>query len=135
MVCVALNWSVQRWLLSVARKHVRAALTNRLRGSDHWTVQMTCLRGTSSVKPRCLVPLLVCLASHISAVHTPHAMYVIRAVSRSRFREILTHLRASGRRYQYAWDSRNFRLARFELSSVKAQMPIYWCWRHNIYFN
>ncbi len=30
-------------------------------------------------------------------------------ITRSRFRDILTHLRASGSRYQYAGDSRNFR--------------------------
>jgi len=45
--------------------------------SDHWITQMTCQRGASSVNPRCLV--LVCVASHISVVHAPRAMYVTRA--------------------------------------------------------
>ena len=33
----------------------------------------------------------------------------VRGLARSRFREILSNLRASGSRYQYAGDSRNFR--------------------------
>jgi len=105
-----LNWSVQRWWGCSRRADHWVSLGNtRPCGSDHWTAQMTCQCGMSSVKTCCLVPLLVCLASHISAVHAPRAMYVMRAVSRSRLREILTHLRASGRCYQYVGDSWNFR--------------------------
>lgn len=55
-------WFALRCLIS-------AALVRIVRGSDHWTAQqMTCQRGASSVNPRCLVPLLVCLASHTVAV-------------------------------------------------------------------
>jgi len=41
---------------------------------------------------------------------TRSALCYARSMSRSRFREIWTNLRASGRRYQYAGDSRNFRI-------------------------
>jgi len=39
---------------------------------------------------------------------TRSALCYARSMSRSRFREIWTNLRASGRRYQYAGDSRTF---------------------------
>ncbi len=50
--------------------------------------------------------------SAVRALHVlKHSLCLACAllITRSRFRDILTHLRASGSRYQYAGDSRNFR--------------------------
>ncbi len=47
-------------------------------------------------------------------------------ITRSRFRDILTHLRASGSRYQYAGDSRNFRetwdVCQTELTAIEHEL-------------
>ena len=59
--------------------------------------------------------LIRTLCSHTRCIysHTTHTCarshFLVRALALSRFREIVSHLRASGSRYQYAGDSRNFR--------------------------
>ncbi|KAL0151145.1 hypothetical protein M9458_053658 [Cirrhinus mrigala] len=48
-----------------ASKHIFPALPSRWRDSVHWSAQMTCQRGADTLIPRCFVPHLGCLATHI----------------------------------------------------------------------
>ncbi len=67
--------------------------------------------------------------SAVRALHVlKHSLCLACAllITRSRFRDILTHLRASGSRYQYAGDSRNFRetwdVCQTELTAIEHEL-------------